>query len=230
MAQDGHNGLTGEIRRDVYGLVKPRLRGTIHAWTIVPFICAGVLLAIASDTAAARSGVVVYVVAITSMLTASACYHRLHVSDSTRAILRRVDHSMIGVAVAGTYTPVVVLVANGTTELVLLTLLWLGALGGLALTLFKPDAPRQVRAILYIALGWVGVSIIPNLVHKAGVAALVMVAIGGAFYSLGALVYGIRRPNPAPRTFGFHEVFHSLVVVAVVCHFVAIAIVVNRLA
>lgn len=218
-----------EKSKDVYGPAKPTLRGLVHAWSIAPFAAAGVILTIVAQGATESVAVAVYTVAITSMLAASAAYHRLKVSAGLRVWLRRIDHSMIGVAVAGTYTPVVVLVSSGSTRAALLTLLWLGAFGGLGLTLAWPEAPRWLRAGLYITLGWAGFVILPELLNSAGIGALLLVALGGVFYSAGALVYARRSPDPSPTTFGFHEIFHTFVVAAAACHFAAIAVVVSRI-
>lgn len=221
--------LKEEAKKDVYGLTKPKLRGLIHAWSVLPFLFAGILLTASTDSALARWGVAVYTISITAMLTASAAYHRLEVSLPTRALLRRIDHAMIGVAVAGSYTPIAILVTGGAELRLLLGLLWGGAIGGLVLALAKPGAPRWMRASLYIALGWAGLFIFPELIRKGGVDAFVFVAIGGLLYSAGAFVYGKRRPNPLPSTFGFHELFHTLVVAAVIMQFIAITLVVSRL-
>lgn len=213
---------------DVYGLVKPKLRGLVHAWTIGPFVAASLLLVLFTPEAGARVAVSLYALAITAMLTASALYHRLNVSERARTWLRRVDHSTIGVAVAGTYTPIVALVAEGSTKWALLGLLWIGALGGLVLTLAWPQGPRWIRAGLYIALGWAGVAVMPALIREAGMTAFWLAALGGVLYTVGAVIYALRKPNFSEHWFGFHELFHSFVVAAVIAHFATVASVVAQ--
>jgi hemolysin III len=219
-----------DLTHDVYGLAKPKLRGAVHAWAIAPFAIAGLVLTLLAPTAQAQISVAIYSFAITGMLAASASYHRLKVSEGARKWLRRLDHSMIGVAVAGTYTPVVMLVSTGTLRWSLLAILWTGAVGGLALTLAWPSGPRWIRAGLYIVLGWAGVAIVPWIWDRAGIAAFLLVAAGGIFYSVGAVIYARRKPNLSLKWFGFHELFHSFVVAAVACHFAAISVVVARVA
>lgn len=207
---------------DVYGLDKPRLRGLVHAWSVAPMVLAGLILVAFAPTLEQRVAVAVYTAAIGGMLAASASYHRLRVSEKTQGVLRRLDHSMIGVAVAGTYTPVVVVIMDGPAAVALLGALWTGALGAMAVSIFWSHAPRLLRAGIFFVLGWAGVVITPWLWHRGGVIAFVLVMVGAALYSAGAIVYARRRPNPWPTIFGFHEVFHTLVMLAVVAHFAAI--------
>lgn len=136
--------------------------------------------------------------------------------------MRRLDHSMIFVFIAGTYTPVSAMALPDPTRTVVLAVVWAGALGGVALQLAWPGAPRWVGVPVYLALGWVAVFVLPDLLHHVGVAALVLILVGGALYTAGAVCYAIKRPNPWPDTFGFHEFFHAATVLAAVCHYVAI--------
>jgi hemolysin III len=136
--------------------------------------------------------------------------------------MKRLDHSMIFVFIAGTYTPFAVLAMPPTTGAVVLAVVWVGALGGVALKFAWPHGPRWVGVPIYLALGWVAVFVLPDLLAVGGVAALVLLIVGGAFYSLGALFYALRRPRGWPATFGFHEFFHAATVVAAACHHVAI--------
>lgn len=213
---------------DIYGVTKPRMRGLLHAWTLVPFIAAAAVLVLLSSGAVERTSVALYGLAIASMLGASAAYHRLNVSEKVRVWLRRIDHSTIGVAVAGTYTPIVAMVTEGTERAVLLTVMWIGATGGLVLTLAWPQGPRWLRSGLYLALGWTGIFVMPDLLREAGVAAFVLGAVGGLLYTVGAVIYATRRPNISPQVFGFHELFHAFVVAAVVVHFATVATVVGQ--
>lgn len=218
------------VMTDVYGLVRPRCRGLVHAWTAAPFALAGLVLVVFTPTLSARISVAVYMVAVTSMLTTSALYHRLRVSRVAQQWLRKADHSMIGVAVAGTYTPVIVMTLHGAMAATMLALLWCGALGAAALALFWPGAHRWLVALVYVVLGWAGVMVIPGLWRAGGALPVVLVFVGGIFYMIGAMIYARRRPSIKPAVFGFHELFHSFVVAAVVSHFSAIAILVARVA
>lgn len=191
---------------------------------------AGLSLSLWAPTTKAKIAVLIYSLAVTAMLTASACYHRLRVSERARHYLRRLDHSMIGVAVAGTYTPVIVLTMSGTTRVTLLVLLWVGALGAMAVSFLWPKAPSWVRAGVYLLLGWSGITAMPALLDRAGIPAFVMVLVGAGLYSLGAIAYASRRPRLWPSVFGFHEAFHSLVVAAAISHMVAVGLVVGAAA
>ena len=215
---------------DVHGFLKPRFRGRVHLWAIGPMLLAGLILTALAPTGASKISVAVYAVAITGMLASSAAYHRAKVSETTRVWLRRLDHAMIGVAVAGTYTPVVTLVLDGLLRATLLSLLWTGALGSLVLSFAFPQAPRAIRALVYVALGWGGAIAMPWIWTHGGVAAFTCVIVGALFYTAGAVVYALRKPNPWPTVFGFHEVFHSLVLLAAVSHFGAVALVVANAA
>lgn len=219
--------LTPETLEEV---VKPRLRGLVHAWAILPMAVAGIVLVLLAPSTEARAGLAVYSLAITGMLAASASYHRLQVSELARRRLRRLDHSMIGVAVAGSYTPVVALVTTGLFQNTLLAILWAGAVGATLVSFFWPHASNALRAGFYMCLGWAGAAVIPWLWREGGTAAFALVFVGAVFYSLGALVYATHKPNPWPETFGFHEVFHAFVMCAVLAHFGAIALVVRHTA
>jgi hemolysin III len=136
--------------------------------------------------------------------------------------MKRLDHSMIFVFIAGTYTPFAALTLPRASSIAVLIVVWTGAMFGVGLKSVWPDAPRWLSVPLYIALGWVAVFVLPQLLHHYGVATLVLVAVGGVIYTLGALAYGFRKPNPYPGTFGFHEVFHLCTLVAAICHYIAI--------
>jgi hemolysin III len=140
--------------------------------------------------------------------------------------MKRADHSMIFVFIAGTYTPLATLAVPGSTGKVLLVIVWAGAAGGVALKMLLPHSPRWVGVPFYLALGWVAVFAMPQLLHNGGPAVLALIIAGGLLYTVGAIFYAIRRPNPWPGTFGYHEVFHAAVTLAALCHFVAIVLVV----
>jgi hemolysin III len=169
----------------------------------------------------------VYVVGLAGLLGTSALYHRVTWRrPNVRRWLRRLDHSMIFLLIAGTYTPFAVLVLSEPLGAVVLTVIWVGAAGGIALSLLWPDAPKRVSAAVYIALGWVAIVALPQLVDNLGVLGVALVIAGGLLYSAGAVVYACRRPDPAPTVFGYHEIFHVLVVAAAALHFAVIAFIV----
>lgn len=211
----------------VHALEKPRLRGAFHLWAFFVAVAAGVVLVAVADGMRARLATWVYVTALAAMFGASAFYHRYPFRTAARRLwARRLDHSTIFVFIAGTYTPFALLAFSGTLRWVVLATVWAGAALGLVINLWWIDAPKWVSAVLYLAVGWVGVITIPEMFSGVGVAGSVLVIVGGALYTLGALTYAFHWPNPFPRTFGFHEVFHVLVVAAAATQFVAVAFVV----
>jgi hemolysin III len=208
------------------GVSKPRLRGVLHQWALVAAIPAGAVLVAVSDGARARLATAVYAVAMASMLGASALYHRVSWrSPKHRAWARRLDHAMIFVFIAGTYTPFALLSFEGWVSEVVLICVWTGAALGLLVNLAWIDAPKWVTAPAYLLVGWVGVVAAPQLFSEVGVAGALLLIVGGALYTLGALTYATHWPNPFPNSFGFHEVFHLLVVAALAAHAVAVYLV-----
>lgn len=204
----------------------PRLRGVFHQWALVVAVAAGVVLLSLARGALESLATWVYVLALATMFGASAVYHRFPWrTQVARARARRVDHAAIFVFIAGTYTPFALLALEGWTQSVVLTSVWVGAALGIVLTLAWIDAPSWVSALSYLAVGWVGVIAVPQL-FAVGVAQAVLLVAGGGLYSLGALTYALQWPNPLPRTLGFHEVFHLLVVAAVTVQCVAVYLVV----
>jgi hemolysin III len=206
--------------------VKPRMRGWLHLWSFVVAVGAGIVLvsmAGATVSAEAAIAVAVYSLTVCGVFGISALYHRrTWVTARARTVMKRLDHAMIFVFIAGTYTPFAVLALPERTGLIVLAIVWAGALGGVVLKMVWPDAPRWVGVPFYLALGWVAIFVVPDLLHRGGVAALVLLLVGGAFYSLGAVFYALRRPVGWPATFGFHEFFHAATVIAAACHHVAI--------
>nr|WP_082951523.1 hemolysin III family protein [Mycobacterium sp. 852002-51057_SCH5723018] len=205
---------------------KPRLRGWIHQYCAIAALIAGApLVAVSWAEASKRAGhsTLTYTLAIVAMFAVSATYHRVHWESAVfRNWMRRLDHSMIFVLIAGTYTPFVRLnMPRGTGHMVL-ALIWGGALAGIALTLFWPTAPRWLNVTLYLLLGWVAVWYTRMIMHNAGMTATVLLAVGGALYSLGAVFYGLRWPDPWPTTFGYHEIFHACTAIAAICQYIAI--------
>jgi hemolysin III len=205
--------------------LRPRLRGWLHAYAAVASIVTGVLLvaiaaAVRGESAGATTGV--YAGTVTLLFGTSALYHRRHWGPRGRAIMKRLDHSMIFVFIAGTYTPIAALTLPRPAALAVLAVVWTGALVGVVLQTAWPHAPHWLAVPCYIALGWVAIFVLPDLLRSGGVTTFVLIAAGGVVYTLGALVYAMKRPNPWPRTFGFHEVFHACTLLAALCHYVAI--------
>jgi len=205
---------------------KPRLRGVIHYWSFLVSIAAGAtLITVSAATVSATAGwaTAVYGATVLGLFGVSALYHRRWwVSLRVRAWMKRLDHSMIFLFIAGTYTPFTLLAMPQPTGYVVLSIVWGGAVLGVALKLLWPHAPRWLGTPIYIALGWVAIFVVPDLLHHAGVAALVLILVGGAFYTLGAVFYATRWPNPWPRVFGHHEFFHAATVLAATAHYIAI--------
>lgn len=202
---------------------KPRLRGVSHQWGFVVAALAGLVLVAVADTTLARVAALIYAASLCAMLGASALYHRVEWSPRCSSAARRLDHSMIFVFVAGTYTPFALLVLHGTLATGLLAGVWTAAAIGAAITTTWTDAPTWIRSALYIALGWAAVLAGPQLVSGAGVVAVLLLVLGGLLYTVGAVVYVRQRPDPSPGIFGYHEVFHLFVVAAAVVHFIAVA-------
>jgi len=204
-------------------LERPRLRGVFHQYAFFAAVIAGVVLVAVADGGRERLAMWVYAVALASMFGVSALYHRVTWrSPQVRKWMRRLDHSTILLLIAGTYTPFALLAFDGRLADAILIVVWAGAAAGLVLNLLWVDAPTWVTAIVFIALGWVGAVAVPELL-EFGIAPAVLVFAGGALYTIGALTYAFKRPNPVPHVFGYHEIFHLLVVGAAITHFVAIA-------
>jgi hemolysin III len=207
--------------------VKPRLRGVVHQWAFCVAIAAGLVLVVFADGWLPRFAAWVYATALVAMFGASALYHRYPFKSTARRVwARRLDHSTIFLFIAGTYTPFALLAFEGTIRWVVFAIVWFGAALGLILNFVWLDAPKWVSALAYLAVGWVGVITIPQLFSGVGVPGSVLVMVGGALYTLGAIVYAAHWPNPFPATFGFHEIFHVLVVAAAATQFVAVSLVV----
>ena len=205
--------------------LKPRWRGWLHAYAAVVSVATGaVLIAVAASVRGMSGGATtgIYCATVTLLFGTSALYHRRSWSPARHRLMKRLDHSMIFVFIAGSYTPIAALILpSGSAAAVLITV-WTGALVGVAQQFVWPAAPRWLSAPLYIALGWVAVFVMPDLLHNAGVAAFVLIIVGGVVYTFGGVVYAMKRPNPVPGVFGFHEVFHLCTLVAAVCHYIAI--------
>jgi hemolysin III len=208
--------------------VKPRLRGWLHAGAVPVAVVAGVLLVALSRGVDEVVACVVYAATTVLLFTVSAVYHRGRWGPRSRGVLQRLDHANIFLIIAGTYTPFAVLLLQGGNRVALLAVVWTGAVLGVVLRLSWVAAPRWLFVPAYVVLGWVAVAFLPQLADAGGVAVLVLVAVGGVLYTTGAVVFATRRPDPYPTWFGFHEVFHSLTLLAYACQYVAVALVVSR--
>jgi hemolysin III len=203
--------------------LRPLLRGVSHAYAFWLALAAAIVLTAIVPSGTPRIGAVIYGAGLCGLFAASGTYHRWRWNPRWRPLLRRIDHSTIFVFIAATYTPVALLVMHGTPRWVILTAVWTGALGGVILSVAWITAPRILIALCYLGLGWTVVFALPQMVDAMNVAPLVLLAVGGLLYTVGAVVYATKRPNPWPMTFGFHEVFHALVILAAGVQFVALA-------
>src|SRR3954462_7697191 len=203
---------------------RPRMRGWLHLFAFFGAIIAGAVLIPLAAVLGPRAGfsVAVYCLTILGLFGISALYHRRRWSPRGWRIMKRLDHSMIFLFIAGTYTPFALLAVDHPTGYWILVGVWTAALGGVILKLTWPTAPRWVGVPLYIGLGWVAVFILTDILHIAGVAAMVLLAVGGLLYTAGGIAYGIKKPNPWPGVFGYHEVFHAMTIVAAICHYIAV--------
>jgi hemolysin III len=205
-------------------LNKPRLRGVWHQWAFFVSVAIGAALVVAAPSGQPRLAAAIYALSVAALFGTSALYHRITwASQAARRWMRRLDHSMIFCLIAGTYTPFAVLVLEGDLATVILVVVWAGALAGVLMKLVWIDAPKALVAVTYIMLGWVAVAAFPDMIERMGVTATMLVAVGGLLYTLGALVYAFRRPDPAPSVFGYHEVFHALVIIAAALQYAVIA-------
>lgn len=203
---------------------RPRMRGWLHLFSFFGAIAAGAVLIPLAFVESARAGlsVTVYCVTICGLFGVSALYHRRRWTPRGWRVMKRLDHSMIFLFIAGTYTPFALLAVDEVTGYWVLLVVWIGALCGVTLKMTWPTAPRWVGVPLYIGLGWVAVFVLTDILHFAGVTSLVLLAVGGVLYTLGGIAYALKRPDPWPGTFGYHEVFHAMTVVAAICHYIAV--------
>ena len=203
--------------------VRPRFRGVSHRIAFFLTLPLAAALGFEVKTSAGRVAAIAFGTSVTVMFGASALYHTVTWSDATRRWMRRLDHAGIYALIAGTYTPVGLLVLNGNWRLAVLGIVWIGAATAIALKFLWVDGPKWLSAAFGIALGWVAVVVFPQILDRVGVAGSLLVLAGGLAYTAGAVVYALRRPDPLPTVFGYHEVFHALVIVAVACQYSAIA-------
>jgi hemolysin III len=204
--------------------VKPKLRGWFHAGAFPLALAAGIVLIALAPTAGTTAACTVFAVSSWLLFGVSAVYHRGTWGPRWRSVLRRLDHTNIFLITAGTYTPLSIVLLPRVSAEVLLTLVWAGALIGIGMRVFWLGAPRWVYVPCYLALGWAAVFYLPTFQRHGGWSVVALVIAGGLLYSAGAVVYGLKRPNPSPQWFGFHEIFHIMTIAAFVCHYVAISI------
>lgn len=220
-----------EVLHDKLAEVKPKLRGWIHAATVPLALAAFVVLIALSPTTLTKIGSTVFAASALLLFTVSGIYHRGTWSPRTWAFLRRFDHANIFVLIAGSYTPYALLFLDGNDRVTLLAVVWSAAVAGVLFRVFWTDAPRWLYTPMYIALGWAAVFFVPDFIDGASrfssgvaIAVLVLVAAGGVLYTLGGLVYGLKRPDPWPQWFGFHEVFHAFTILAFTAHYVGVSL------
>jgi hemolysin III len=206
--------------------VPPSWRGRLHQIAFLVSIPAGIALVLASRTLAAGIASAVFSLSLIGLFGVSAAYHTLPWTSKGRRRMQRLDHSMIFVLIAGTYTPLAVLVLEGTWSVVVTSLVWGGAAIGVGLKVVRIDGFRVVTSALYIVLGWMVVLVLPQLIRELSPVALALVIAGGLAYTTGAIILALRRPNPNPRVFGYHEVWHSLTLGGSACHYLAVLLVV----
>ena len=210
--------------------VRPLLRGWIHLVAFFVSIPAGVVLVLLARGPTARVAASIYALSLTAVFGASAAYHRVRWSPEANRRMKRLDHSMIFVLIAGSYTPISILVLHGTWSVVILSIAWTGAALGVILKLARIDGLHVVTGILYMGLGWLATIALPQLFRGMTLPELLLMVTGGLLYTAGAIVFAGRRPDPSPATFGFHEVWHAFMVAAAACHFTMIALVLRTVA
>jgi hemolysin III len=206
-------------------LVKPRLRGWLHLGAFPASVASGIVLVCLANGSLARAACAIFAGTVSLLFGVSAAYHRGRWSERTRDLLKRFDHANIFLFIAGSYTPFALLLVGGRRGQLLLWIVWGGALLGVALRTIWINGARWLSAPVYLALGWTAAFFVPDLLHSGAVGVFVLVVVGGALYSLGGMIYGLRRPDPWPRTFGFHEVFHTFTIAGWIVQYVAVSMV-----
>jgi len=209
---------------DVVAAVKPHLRGWLHAGTFPVALVAGIVLVVLADGTRATVANLVFALSAALLFGVSAIYHRGNWSPRTEKLLKRLDHSNIFLIIAGTYTPFSVLLLGDRGGATLLWIVWGAALGGIAFRVLWVGAPRWLYTPVYLGLGWVAVFYIRDIFDTGGAAVVTLLAVGGLLYSAGGVIYALKKPNPSPRWFGFHEVFHALTLGAFAVHYIAVSI------
>ena len=202
---------------------KPHLRGRSHEYAFVVALTLAPIMIVPAPGIVPRFVIALYVTAIAALFGVSALYHRVDCSPVARSRMKRLDHSMIFIAIAGTYTPIVVFALSSGVARVVLPVVWTGALVGIGIRNLWPNAPKPLTAGPYLAVGWVAIFVISDMWRSLGIAGFTLVTVGGVLYTIGAAIYAFRRPDPWPRTFGYHEIFHLLVIAGAALHYVCVA-------
>ncbi len=215
-----------ERLREAARELKPQLRGWLHLGTFPLSVAAGIVLVSLAPDTKTKVASAIFALSASLLFGVSALFHRGHWGPRWHGVLRRLDHSNIFLLIAGTYTPFALMLLSHTNARILLTLVWGGALLGIGFRVFWIGAPRWLYLPVYIALGWAAIFWVGDFARAAGPAVLTLIIVGGGLYSVGGLIYGLKRPNPIPRWFGFHEVFHSFTVAAFAVHYVGISMVI----
>lgn len=203
--------------------MRPRLRGVFHQYAFFTSLALGTLLVAGASGAGERASAAIFAVAIATMFGVSALYHRVQWKPAARRWMRRLDHAAIYLLIAGTYTPFGLLALSGVWRWTVLPIVWGGALAAIVLKLAWVDGPKWLSAVIGIALGWIGIVALPQLWEHAGASGVALLLVGGMLYTLGAVVYACRRPDPVPAVFGYHELFHALVIAAAACQYAVVA-------
>lgn len=208
-------------------LLRPRMRGWLHAWAAVAGIVVGAEAVALSPAGRTRASVALFAVSVALVFGTSAAYHRVRWTPAWRRRMARLDHSMIFLLIAASYTPFALLVMSPQVARPVLGAVWSGAALGIATRTMWHSAPPALMVGLYLCLGWTAVLVLPDILHRAGVGPLVLLLVGGGLYTAGAIVYALRRPDPLPAIFGYHEVFHLCTVVAASCHYACLFVVLD---
>jgi len=198
------------------------MRGTLHEIAFFVSVPAGIALIVLANTGKSRFAAIVFATGLVGVFGASAAYHRVAWSVPARKRMKRLDHSMIFVLIAGTYTPLCLLALSGAWSVVMLATVWAGAITGIVMKQFNIDGLRRVSGFLYITLGWISIVTLPQLFHTMSVAAFTLVVVGGLLYTVGAIVFAVKRPDPNPAVFGYHEIWHAFTAGAGLCHYSAV--------
>lgn len=202
---------------------RPLLRGVSHQYAFLLSVVAGVALVAGAQTARAAVAAAVFAATVAIMFATSALYHRVRWGARARRWMRRFDHAAIFLVIGGTYTPFALLALDGAWRVTILSVVWAGVLVAVVFRFVWVTAPGWVAAGMGIGLGWLSVAVMPQVIGQIGIAGFLLLLVGGVLYTAGSLIYALKRPDPAPRVFGYHEVFHALVVAAVACQYAAVA-------
>ncbi|MEX2291297.1 MAG: hemolysin III family protein [Mycobacteriales bacterium] len=217
-----HDAVEAKVS-ELAAAIKPRLRGVLHQAAFAVSLVTGTALVCLAEGGRARAAALVYALSVAALFGTSAAYHRRSWGRRGNEVMRRLDHSMIFILIAGTYTPFSLLLLEGTVRWVVFGVVWGGAAVGVVLRNTVRRPARWLFVALYLVLGWVALGVLPQLQEAGGLRVVVLLLLGGLFYSLGAVVYALRRPDPSPQWFGFHEVFHAFTVLAFATHYVAVS-------